>query len=258
MCTRAGAPARRAATPAPPAVTAAPAPAPAPAAAAPAPAPAAQQPQQITYGRMPMSEAAYMAAQHFTAATLAAIKTYLDPNGVPGSGPGGVQYSPSQILNNKLRKGIALTAADKRMMQGLDAGMHDLGYNANMTRYDRIGFMERLLGGRNYWQMTEQQLKNALIGKTYPDKAYVSASHNRFINAPAGNNFQDKAVEIRIHAKSTTQVLMPGRGPGGDFGEMILGRGQNYKIIDVKMPRGQTGRSGPNYYQKVVVTVEVG
>lgn len=224
------------------------------------PAPAAQQaaaPAPVTYGRMPMSETAYMAQQNFSAATQAAIQVYLDPDGVPGSGPGGVQYSPSQILNNKLRKGIALTAKEKQVMAGLDAGMHDLGYNANMTRYDRIGYVERLLGGRNYWQMTEQQVKNALIGKTYPDKAYVSASHNRFINAPPGNNFQDKAVEVRIHAKSTTKVLMPGTGRGGDFGEMILARGQNYKIVDVKMPRGQTGRSGPNYYQKIVITVEV-
>lgn len=225
---------------------------PAPAAA---PAPAAQQaaaPAPVTYARMPMSEAAYMAQQNFSAATQAAIQTYLQAHAVPGS-----LYSPSQILNNALRKGLPLTAAQKQMMAGLDAGMHDLGYNANMTRYDRIGYVERLLGGRNYWQMSEQQVKNALIGKTYPDRAYVSASHNRFINAPAGNNFQDKAVEVRIHAKSTTKVLMPGTGPGGDFGEMILARGQNYKIVDVKMPRGQTGRSGGSYYQKIVITVEV-
>lgn len=38
---------------------------------------------------------------------------------------------------------------------------------------------------------------------------------------------------------------------------MILARGQNYKIVDVKMPPGQTGRSGANYYQKIVITVEV-
>lgn len=240
-----------AATPAAPAVTQQPAPAAAPAPTA-APAPAAQQPAAVTYGRMPMSEAAYMAQQTVSAATQTAIQTYLQAHAVPGS-----LYSPSQILNNALRKDVPLTAAQKKMMAGLDAGMHALGYNANMTRYDRIGYMERLLGGRNYWQMTEQQLKNALIGKTYRDDAYVSASHNRFINAPAGNNFQDKAVEIRIHAKSTTKALMPGTGPGGDFGEMILGRGQNYRIVDVKMPAGQTGRSGGSYYQKVVVTVEV-
>lgn len=221
-------------------------------AATPAPAAQAAAPVPVTYGRMPMSEAQYMAQQNFSAATQAAIQTYLQAHAVPGS-----LYSPSQILNNALRKGLPLTAAQKRVMAGLDAGMHDLGYNANMTRYDRIGYVERLLGGRNYWQMTEQQVKNALIGKTYPDKAYVSASHNRFVNAPAGNNFQDKAVEVRIHAKSTTKVLAPGAGPGGDFGEMILARGQNYKIVDVKMPRGQTGRSGGSYYQKIVITVEV-
>lgn len=151
-----------------------------PAPAAPAAAQQAAAPAPVTYGRMPMSEAAYMAQQNFSAATQAAIQTYLQAHAVPGS-----LYSPSQILNNALRKGLPLTAAQKQMMAGLDAGMHDLGYNANMTRYDRIGYVERLLGGRNYWQMSEQQVKNALIGKIYPDKAYVSTSHNRFINAPA-------------------------------------------------------------------------
>lgn len=200
-----------------------------------------------------MSEAAYMAQQAaWSTATRQAVSEYLIPHAVAGS-----MYSPSQELNNSLRKGIRLTRAQQQMVVGLDAGMHDLGYNANMTRYDRIGYMKRLLGGRDYTRMTEQQLKAALVGKTYQDDAYVSASHNRFINAPAGNSFQDKAVEIRIHAKSSTKVLMPGAGAGGDFGEMILGRGQNFRIVDVKMPQGQRGRSGASYYQKVVVTVEV-
>lgn len=252
MCTRAGAPARSfTAQPTAAAVTQTAAPA-APAAQQ----AAAQQAAPTTYGRMPMSEAAYMAQQMqqapWNAATRSAIQTYLQAHAVPGS-----LYSPSQILNNALRKGLPLTAAQQRTMAGLDAGMHALGYNANMTRYDRVGFMDRLLGGQHYWQMSEQQLKSALIGKSYVDNAYVSASHNRFINAPRGNNFQDKAVEVRIHAKGSTRVLMPGTGPGGDFGEMILARGQRYKIVDVKMPQGQTGRSGASYYQKVVITLEV-
>lgn len=253
MCSNMGA---RAATPAAAPAAAVTITQPAPAAA---PAPAQQAPQQpqapapVTYGRMPMSEAQYMAQQNFSAATRAAIVPYLQAHAAPGS-----LYSPSQILNNSLRRGLTLTAQQRQMMAGLDAGMHDLGYNANMTRYDRVGYVERLLGGRNYWQMTEQQVRNALIGRSYTDNAYVSASHNNFRNAPAGNNFEDKAVQIRIHAKAGTQALMPGNGPGGNFGEFILGRGQNFKIVDVKMPRGQTGRSGANYYQKIIITVEVG
>jgi hypothetical protein len=203
---------------------------------------------------MPMSEAAYMASQPaWSAATRSAINEYLISHPTtPGS-----LYSPSQELNHALRSGHRLTAAQKQMQAGLDVAMHDLGYNANMTRYDRVGYVQRLLGGRDYWRMSEQQVKNALIGKSYTDKAYVSASHNRFVNAPGGDPFRDKAVEVRIHAKSTTKVVMPGVGPGGDFGEMILGRNQNFKIVDVKMPAGQRGRSGPNYYQKIVITVEV-
>lgn len=226
----------------------------------PQPQPQQQQPtpKPTTYGRLPMSETAYMAQQHFTAATQAAVNQYLIPYATAGS-----LYSPSQQINHALRQGAALTAAQKRMMAGLDAGMrldagmHDLGHDLNMTRYDRIGYMSRLLGGRDYTRMTENQLKAALVGKSYVDKAYVSVSHDRFRNAPGGNSFTDKAVEIRVHAKASTKALMPGDGAGGKFGEIILGRGQTFKIVDVKMPAGQRGRSGANYYQKVVVTVEV-
>ena len=52
------------------------------------PAPAAQQaaaPAPVTYGRMPMSEVAYMARQNFNAATQAAIQTYLQAHAAPGS-----------------------------------------------------------------------------------------------------------------------------------------------------------------------------
>ena len=219
-----------------------------------APTPTVTQPPKPTvYGRLPVSEQAYMASQPaWSAATRNAVNEYLLPHAVAGS-----LYSPSQELNNALRKNLPLTAAQKRMMAGLDAGMHDLGYDLNTTRYDRIGYMKRILDGADYTRMTESQLKAALIGKTYTDKAYVSLSHNRFRNAPAGNSFTDKAIEIRIHAKSTTKAIMPGRGAGGDFGEIVLGRNQQFKIVDVKLPPGQTGRSGASYYQKVVVTVEV-
>lgn len=216
------------------------------------PEPAPREPETVTYGRLPVSEAEYMAEQDFSAATEAAIERYLDPHRTPGS-----MYSPSQQLNYKLREGTRLTAAEKRMAEGLDAGMHDLGYDLNLTRYDRVGYIKRLLG-RTHEGMSESELRSALIGREYTDPAFVSVSHDRFRHAPAGEPFTDKTVEIRVHAKKGTKALMPGDGAGGRLGEIVLGRKQTFRIVDVKMPAGVRGRSGSDWYQKVVVTVEVG
>lgn len=236
----------------PQAAAAAPQPVPTP---APAPAkPTTPQPAPVTYGRLPMSQAQYMASQPaWSAATQSAVADYLYPHATGGS-----LYSPSQQLNNALRKGLPLTAAQRRIMAGMDAAMHPLGYDLNLTRYDRVGYVARLLGGADYTTMTEAQVRRRLIGQTYTDDAFVSTSCDRFRNAPAGNAFTDKAVEVRVHAKKTAKAMMPGDGAGGRLGEIVLGRGQQYRIVDVKMPQGQTGRSGANYYQKIIITVEVG
>lgn len=215
-------------------------------------APREPEPERTTYGRLPVSREAYMATQDFSPETQKAIEWYLDPHRTAGS-----LYAKSQQLNYKLREGTRLTPTERKIVAGLDAGMHDLGYDLNLTRYDRVGYIRRLLG-RTHEGMSEAELRSALIGRTYTDSSFVSVSHDRFMHAPAGDPFTDKAIEVRIHAKRGTKALMPGDGPGGRLGEIILGRGQEYRIVDVKMPAGARGRSGGDYYQKVVVTVEVG
>ena len=46
-----------------------------------------------------------------------------------------------------------------------------MGYNVNLTRYDRVDFMQNL-GVGNFDSMSESQLKNALIGARYSDPAF--------------------------------------------------------------------------------------
>lgn len=195
----------------------------------------------------------YFMRQNFGIDTQMAIMDYLHDQATPNS-----MYSPSQNLNYAMRQGLPLTANQQYMVDSLMDGMHNIGYNINLTRYDRVDFLQGLLG-RSHVGMSEAQLQRALIGKVYPDPAFVSASYNDFKNAPpsAQATFKDKAVEIRIKTPASAQGLMPGNGPGGRLGEIILAPNQNYKVVDVKAPAGVTGRSGPSRYQKVIITVEI-
>ena len=212
------------------------------------------EPEEIEYGDLPMTEAEYMKQQgKFSPFIKNAVDLYTYPHKTNGT-----LYSPSQQVNNALRKDLPVPPMYQSMVDGMDAAMHDLGYNAKLTRYDRVGFLWRLLGGQSHEGMSEKQLRDKLLGTSYRDKAFVSTSHNDFKNAPPGNPFKDKTVEIRIKAKAGTKAMMPGKGPGGDLGEIVLGRGQWFKITDVKVPKGVKGRSGDQWYQKVILEVEVG
>lgn len=194
----------------------------------------------------------YYQSQAFGIDTRMALQDYLNDQNMSGS-----MYVQSQTLNHKMRQGLPLTANEQFMVDALNEGMHNLGYNLNLTRYDRVGFMNTQLGLGNYEKMTEAQLKKALVGTTFTDKAFVSTSYNDFKHAPANNAFTDKAVKIHYRAKAGTQALMPGNGPGGQLGEIVLAPGQSYKIVDVKYT-GKMGRSGASQHKAVEITVEVG
>lgn len=196
----------------------------------------------------------YYQSQAFGIDTRMALQDYLNDQTMAGS-----MYVQSQTLNHKMRKGLPLTANEQFMVDALKEGMHNLGYNLTLTRYDRIGFMNDAsgLGLGNYENMTEAQLKKALVGQSFVDKAFVSTSYNDFKHAPANNPFTDKAVKITYRAKAATQALMPGNGPGGQLGEVVLAPDQSYKIVDVKFT-GKKGRSGASMHKAVELIVEVG
>ena len=191
----------------------------------------------------------YYQDQTFDIDTRMALQDYLHDQPTPGS-----LYSPSQQLNYKMRQGLPLDANEQFMADSLMNGMHNMGYNVNLTRYERVDFMQRL-GIQNYDSMSESQLKQAIVGKEYKDTAFGSYSYNNFKNAPAGNPFTDKAVKVTRRTKAGTQVLMPGNGPGGALGEIVVAPNQNVRIVDVKYT-GKRGRSGSNYYKQVEVIVE--
>lgn len=193
----------------------------------------------------------YYQDQTFSIDTRMALVDYLHDKPTGGS-----LYSPSQQLNHALRTGAPLTANQQFMRDSMMDGMHNLGHNINLTRYDRVGFMAGL-GLPNYDKMSIAQIQKALVGKTYVDTAFVSTSYNDFRTAPPGNSFTDKAVRINYKAPAGTQGLMPGNGPGGALGEVVLAPGQNYTVTGVRFT-GRTGRSGSSYYKQIELDVTIG
>lgn len=202
----------------------------------------------------------YFQSQAFDIDAQMAIVSMLDPNPEPGS-----MYSPSQNLNTALATGQKLTAQQQYVNDVMNDNMHNLGYNLNLQRYDHETFINGLLGqvglrNADYSRMTEAQLKKALVGHTYSENRFLSTSYNNFKNAPNASQFTSRAVRIEYRAKAATQALMPGNGPGGALGEIILKPGQTMKISDVKFNGSSARQKGTQSYhlQQVTVVVDVG
>ncbi len=196
------------------------------------------------------NEDGYFSLQNFDPQTQAAITAYLDPRATPGS-----LYAPSQNMNYAMRQGLPLTRSQQAMRDGLMNGMHNLGENLEMTRYCRVDYMADL-GCANFDRMKITTLQRRLVGQTYTDHSFLSASCNKFSKAPGRNSFTDKAVKLNIKAPASAQALMPGTGPGGNFGEFVFAPNQNYRITGVRWT-GQRGRSGSKYYKQIELDVEM-
>ena len=135
------------------------------------------------------------------------------------------------------------------------SAMHNIGYNLTLTRYDHDGMVNGLLqavnAGNSYENMTLSQLQKALIGRTVNENKFLSTSYNNFKNAPQSTKkiFDSRAVMITYKVSAGTQAMMPGRGPGGDFGEIILAptngtSNRGGKITDVRLTGQMVRRQG--------------
>ena len=178
----------------------------------------------------------------------------------------GSLYSPSQNLNWALANGLSLTGQQRYMDDNLTSAMHNLGYNLTLTRYDHRDAIDGLLRQVGYTQggydtMSAAELRQALVGTTYTNNAYLSTSYNDFAKAGSqADTFTSRAVRIEYKAAANAQGFMPGRGPGGDFGEIVLGKNQQFKIVGVRYNRKRARAKGTQSYSlpQVVLVVEVG
>lgn len=208
----------------------------------------------------------YYNQQNLDIDTRTALQDYLDPNTVGSS-----LYNFSQNMNHAVATGQKLSAQQQFAWDSITGAMHNLGYNVNLTRYDHGDFLDNQLATAGFTHghagLSVSQLKSALVGQTYTDPRILSTSYNNFKNATNADTFTSREVKITYRAKASTQALMPGDGPGGRFGEILLGpsgtKGHNtYKIVDVKTTgqkaRPKGGSTSNRTLTQIEVVVEVG
>lgn len=197
-----------------------------------------------------------------------ACNSYLNPNTEPGS-----LYNFSQNMNQAIATGTIdspRNAKYKAVRDEIVSNMHNLGHNVTLTRYDHGGFLDdqlKQVGINSRNGMSVKQLRQALVGHSYGDNRILSTSYNDFKNATNHSTFSTREVKIVYKAKANTQVLMPGDGPGGKFGEMLLGPtgtgGSNkYTITEVNLSGAKARAKGSSPYnlslQQIEIVVEVG
>ena len=208
----------------------------------------------------------YYQQQKLDATQLQAASNYLEARPEPGS-----LYSHSQNLNYMMATGQQLTGKYKQTYDGMMSAMHNIGYNVTLTRYDHPGMINGLLqavgAGSDYEKLSAAQIKKALVGKVLGETKFLSTSYNAFKNAPQNTKqiFDSRAVKINYKVKAGTQAMMPGKGAGGDFGEIVLAptNGKSNpggKITDVRLTGQMVRRQGTQTYNqpRIEIDIEIG
>lgn len=206
----------------------------------------------------------YYAQQNLTPQEQTAAANYLSANTEPGS-----LYSHCQNMNYMMASGQTLTGKYKQTHDGMMSAMHNMGYNVELTRYDHANMVNGLLravgAGTSYESMSQSSLKKALVGQTITENKFLSASYNDFKNAPNSSTFTSRAVKINYKVKANAQAMMPGKGPGGDFGEIVLAptngkANKPGKITDVRLTGQMMRRQGTQTYNqpRIEIDIEIG
>lgn len=205
----------------------------------------------------------YYQQQKLTAKQQKGVSNYLEATPEPGS-----LYSHSQNLNNKMANGQKLTGKYQQTHDELMSSMHNIGYNVNLTRYDHAGMVNSLLqktgAGTNYENMSAATIKKALVGQSVGENKFLSCSYNDFSGAPASSSkiFSSRAVKINYKVTAKTQAMMPGNGPGGNLGEIILaptnGKSNSPgKITDVRLTGQMVRRKGTQTYNQPRIEIDI-
>lgn len=205
----------------------------------------------------------YYAKQNLTIDQQIATVNYLSPTPETNS-----LYSMSQNLNQALRDGQPLTANQQYVYNGLMSSMHNIGENINLTRYDHDRQINQLLQqagvNQTYDKLNVGQLRAALVGQTYGEERFLSTSVNNFARASASTKavFSSRAVKMTYRAPANAKAMMPGNGPAGPMGELVLapsGGRQNYKIVGVNFTGNTARRKGTQNYTmpQVELVVEI-
>lgn len=156
----------------------------------------------------------------------AAIKLYISD-----SNPNRDGYSHSQNLNYKLDNGLPLNTNEKYIDDNIQAGMHDIGKDVQLTRYCHDDILQQC-GISNYARLSESQLKSQLVGTEIQTTSYLSTSYDASKspfapNQPLGGG---REVIMHVNAHANTQMVFGARKQT----EIIINKNTKMRITDIR------------------------
>lgn len=202
--------------------------------------------------------------------TTAAIKMYISNTNFDGQ-----NHSLSQTMNylldngvdlsnadvNAINKqfGLRLSANDIASMQYTDAmmsvAMHNIGKSVQLQRGAHDDMLRNTFGISDYTTMSDAQLKNALVGKTFATTSHMSTSYdvakNPFLN-PNSPVSGGREVIYNIKAGSNTKMLFGAKAQS----EIVLNKGTAFKITDVKYTGKTAYPAGGRSKPQIVIDIE--
>jgi hypothetical protein len=155
----------------------------------------------------------------------AAVKLYISD-----SNPNGDGFAHAQNLNYKLDNGLPLNATEQYIDDNIQAGMHDLGRNANLVRYAHDDILKQC-GISNYANMTEAQLQNKLVGMEFDTTSYMSTSYDASKSpfAPGNPLGGGREVVMNVKASGNTKVILGAKKQA----EIVVNKGTRFRITGI-------------------------
>lgn len=170
----------------------------------------------------------------------------------PYAGPSG--FSPSQDMNYKLDKGLKLTAKEQNMYDGMTAMASPLGHDSILHRGAHAGALEQL-GVTSWNNMSETQLKQALVGAQWDKKSLTSTSFD-YDSSPFlgdGPAAGGREVVFRIHAAGSTMATCVNKQQA----EVVLGPNTHWQITDAAFTGEWAYPKAGGSYKQIVLDVDV-
>lgn len=163
-------------------------------------------------------------------------------------------YSWSQQINYALDNDLPLTNPNLQIInQHLSSGMGALGSDMTLYRGAHQDVLQAL-GVNNYQNMSQAQIQQAIVGKTYTSKSFWSTASDYNSSPFLGNGQYSGGREIEFKVSASKNV----RGMVGNEkqSEVILDKATNYSITNAYFS-GRTASPRTSSKSLPVLVVEV-
>lgn len=155
--------------------------------------------------------------------------------------------------------GLSLSSRDLASLQYtsnyMAVAVHPIGKDVQLQRACHDDLLKNQFGISDYTKMSTQQLQQSLVGKAFQNTSYMSTSYdiskNPFLSSSSGVS-GGREVVLNIKAGKNTQCLFGAKKQS----EIILGKGQNFRIVGVSDTGKTATPRGQGYKRQIQIDIE--